>query len=133
MEKRESFPNIEGLSYPTSKDLIEKDDSLSNYKRGRYTTRDSQEGDETESMSNEDSMIVHVYFAKIPRMQEDNMGYTEYVHAAHDLQSTKKNEEKHQDATINLSDFIPEPKLLHQILRMNKQYKKNGEKQLEKG
>ena len=71
-------------------------------------------------MSNEDSMIVHAYFAKMPRMQEDNMGYTEYLHAANDLQSTKKNEEKHQDAAINLSNFIPEPKSLLQILRMNK-------------
>ena len=89
--ENESLPNIAGLSYPTSKDLIEKGDSLSNYKRGRYTTRNSQEEDKTESMSNEDSMIVHTYFAKVPRMQEDNMGYTEYLHAAHDLQSTKKN------------------------------------------
>ena len=71
-------------------------------------------------MSDEDSMIVYAYFAKIPRMQEDNMGYTEYLHAVHDLQSTKKNKEKHQDAAINLSDFIPEPKSLPQILRMNK-------------
>ena len=30
-------------------------------------------------------MIVHASFAKMPRMQEDNMGYTEYLHAAHDL------------------------------------------------
>ena len=57
-------------------------------------------------------MIVNAYFAKMPRMQEDNIGYTEYIHAAHDLQSTKKNEEKHQDAAINLSDVIPEPKSL---------------------
>ena len=87
----ESLHNIEGLSYATSKDLITKDDSLSNYKRGRYTTRNSQEEDKTESMANEDSMIVHAYFAKMPRMQEDNMGYTEYLHSAYDLQSTKKN------------------------------------------
>ena len=39
-------------------------------------------------------MIVNAYFAKMPRMQEDNMGYTEYLHAAHDLQFTKENEEK---------------------------------------
>ena len=66
--ENESFPNIAGLSYPTSKDLIEKGDSLSNYKRGRYITRNSQEEDETESMSNGDSMVVHVFFGKMPRM-----------------------------------------------------------------
>ena len=82
--------NIKG--HTNIKDLIAKGYSSSNYKRGRYsTTRNSQEEDKTESMSNEDSMIVHAYFAKMPRMQEDNMGYTEYLHAAHDLQSTKKN------------------------------------------
>ena len=32
----------------------------------------------------------------------------------------KQNEEKYQDAAISLLDFIPEPKLLSQILRMNK-------------
>ena len=31
-------------------------------------------------MPNEDSMIVHAYFAKMPRMQDENMGYTEYLH-----------------------------------------------------
>ena len=45
-------------------------------------------------MSNEDSMIAHAYFAKMPRIQEDNMGYTEYLHAVHNLQSIKKNKEK---------------------------------------
>ena len=39
--ENESFHNIAGLSYPTSKDLIEKDDSSSNYKRDKYTTRNS--------------------------------------------------------------------------------------------
>ena len=125
--ENESFPNIAGLSYPTSKDLIDKDNSLLNHKRGRYITRNSQEEDETESMSNEDSMIVHTYFAKMPRMQDDNMGYTEYLHAAHDLQSTKKNEERYQDTVINLSDFIPEPKSLPQILKWINIYKKWGE------
>ena len=62
----------------------------SNYNRGRFITRNSQEEDETESMPHENSMIVHVYFAKMPRLQEDDMGYTEYLHAAHDLRLKKK-------------------------------------------
>ena len=83
----------------------------SDYKRGRYITRNSQEGDETESISNEDSMIVHAYFVKMPRMQEYDMGYKEYLHTTHSLRSTKKNEEKYQDTAIHLSDCIPEPKI----------------------
>ena len=88
--------------------------------RGIYNTRSSQEEDTREDMSNKDSAIVHAYFARIPRIQEDEMGYTEYLYAAHDLRSSKKNEEKSQDIAINLSDFIHEPKSLPQILRMNK-------------
>ena len=41
-------------------------------------------------MPNEDAMIVHTYFVKIPRMKEDDMGYTEYLHATYDLWSTNK-------------------------------------------
>ena len=80
-----SFPNITGLSYPTSQYLIDKNNSLSNYKRGRYITRNLQKEDKTENMPNEDAMIVHTYFVKIPRMKEDDMGYTEYLHATYDL------------------------------------------------
>ena len=42
-ENNESFLHFTGLSYPTSEDLIEKSDSLSNYKRRRYITRNLQE------------------------------------------------------------------------------------------
>ena len=47
------------------------------------------------------------------------MGYTEYVHAVYDLSSIKKNEEKCLDTIINLSDLVPEPKSLSQVLRLN--------------
>ena len=63
--------------------------------------------------------LMHI-FAQMPKMQDNDMGYTEYLHAAHDLRTTKKDEEKCQDMAINLSDFIPEPRSLSQILRMNK-------------
>ena len=56
----------------------------------------------------------------MPRMQEDDMGYTEYLFATYDLRLAKKNEDKSQDIAINLSDFIPDPKSLPQILRINK-------------
>ena len=47
------------------------------------------------------------------------MGYTEYLHAAYDISSVKKSEEKCQDTIINLSDFVSEPKSLNQVIRLN--------------
>ena len=52
-------------------------------------TRNLSEENETEDMSNEDSIVVHAYFANMPRMQEDGMGYTEFIHG---LRFTKKYE-----------------------------------------
>ena len=88
--------------------------------KGGYNTRWSQEENTPENMTNEDSMIVHAYFARMPKMKESDMDYAKYLHAAHDLRSKKKNEEKCQDVVIHSSDFIPEPKSLSIILRMSK-------------
>ena len=46
----------------------------------------------------------------------------------HNLRSTKKKEEKCQDTAINLSEFIPEPKSVSHILRMNKCLQENWDK-----
>ena len=45
--------------------------------------------------------------------------HTEFLHAVYDLSSIKRNEEKCLDTIINLSDFVPEPKSLNQVIRLN--------------
>ena len=41
-------------------------------------------------MSHDDEMNVQAYFEKIPKLQDDDMGYTEYILAAYDLSSIKR-------------------------------------------
>ena len=49
-------------------------------------------------MSKEDSAIVHVYFPRMPRTQEDDMGYIQNTYLLHmTLGQQRKNEEKSQD------------------------------------
>ena len=75
--------------------------------------------EDKENMSYNDETNVHACFANMPKLQHDNLGYTEYLHAVYDLSPTKKNEEKCLDTIINLSDFVPEPKSLSQVIRLN--------------
>ena len=55
----------------------------------------------------------------MPKLQDDNMGYTKFLHAAYDLSSFKKNGETCLDTIIILSDFVPELKSLNQFFRFN--------------
>ena len=71
-------------------------------------------------MSYDDETNVHAYFADMPKLQHDNLGYTEYLHAVYDLSSfMDENEEKCLDTIINLSDFVPEPKSFNQVIRLS--------------
>ena len=63
--------------------------------------------EDKENMSYNDEINVHAYFADMPKLQYENLGYIEYLHAVYDLSSIKKNEEECLDTIINLSDFVP--------------------------
>ena len=75
--------------------------------------------EDKESLSHDEEVNIHTYFAKIPNLQDEDMGYTEYLHVAYDLSSVSKNEGKFLDTIINLSKFLLESKSLYQILRLN--------------
>ena len=49
------------------------------------------------------------------RLQE-TINYAEYLNMTHEQHINNKNDEKSNDQIINLSDYIPEPKSLYQIL-----------------
>ena len=64
--------------------------------------------------------ILQIY----PNCNTINLGYTEYLHAAYDLSSIKKNEEICLDKIINLSYFVPGTKSQDQVIRLNGLIKK---------
>ena len=115
--KEESFPNIKEMNYPNLQKLAE-DYPISTHKSGD-SSYEEEIDDDKENMSHDDAMYVHAYFAKMPKLQDNDMGYTEYLHAAYDISSIKETEEKCQDTIINLSDFVPEPKSLNQVISLN--------------
>ena len=47
--------------------------------------------EDKESLSHDEEVNIHTYFAKIPKPQDDDMGYTEYLHVAFDLSFINKN------------------------------------------
>ena len=50
---------------------------------------------------------------------DDPLSFAEYLNVAHALNEIKKDEDIETDKHVNLSDFIPEPRSLIQILRMS--------------
>ena len=60
---------------------------------------------------------------------DDSLSFPEYLNVARELNEIKKDKDIETDKHVNLSDFIPEPRSLSQILRMPPLLKKNGEKQ----
>ena len=110
---------------------LAEDESLSSDKWGEYSEEESIYEDK-ENMLYNDETNVHAYFADMAQLQHDNLGCTEYLHAVYDLSSTKKNEEKCLDTIINLSDFVPKPKSLSQVIRLNGIIKEKWEMLLEK-
>ena len=55
----------------------------------------------------------------MPKLQDEDKGYTEYLRAVYELSSTKNNKEKYQDTIVKVSNFVPEPKSLNQVLKLN--------------
>ena len=57
----------------------------------------------------------------------DGINDAEYLNIAHEQLKANKTTEKNQDAQINLSDFIPEPRSLTQVLKLSPTIRENGD------
>ena len=68
--------------------------------------------------SDNETNTIHAYFTSMSRMQE-SINYAEYLNMAHKQHINNKDDEKSNDHIINLSDYIPEPKSLYQILKLS--------------
>ena len=58
---------------------------------------------------------ITAYFTYMSKLID--ITYSEYLHIAHDIKETNGAEDKVKDMGINLSDFLPEPRSLSQVLR----------------
>ena len=68
-------------------------------------------------MTNIDDQVI-AYFTTMENCLE-GMNNAEYLNIAHEQLKTNKAIEKNQDIQINLSDFIPEPRSLNQVLKLS--------------
>ena len=53
------------------------------------------------------------------KFSDSSLPYSEFLYIAHELSSTNKVLDNSTDEDIDLSDFMPEPKSLSQILRLS--------------
>ena len=70
----------------------------------------------------DDKHKLRAYFTNMSR-PIDPINYAEYLNMAHEQQTDNKNNEKTNDQMINLSDYIPEPKSLHQVTKLSEHIK----------
>ena len=70
-----------------------------------------------EDPTNKDSSIK-AYFTSMSKFSDYSIPYSEFLYIAHELSSNNRSSDNESDDTINLSDFMPEPKSLNQILRL---------------
>ena len=61
---------------------------------------------------------VRAYFVALEQPHSD-YSKSEYLYTTHELNKEKLNNENQNDSQINLSDFIPEPKSLNQVIRLS--------------
>ena len=100
-----TYENDESLPLPTKEEMDNE------------TVLDSKRGQE--STKNDSSTKISAFFTSMCRPSEDSLSFPEYLNVAHELSQIKKDEDKEIEKQVNLSDFIPEPRSLLQILRMS--------------
>ena len=60
---------------------------------------------------------ITAYFTNMSKLND--ITYSEYLHKAHNIKETNGAEDRIKDMGINLSDFLPEPRSLSQVLRLS--------------
>ena len=71
---------------------------------------------ESSIINADESDEIKAYFTNMEKPSD--LSYSEYLHIAHDINALNKSEDKIKDSGINVSDFLPEPRSLSQILKM---------------
>ena len=63
--------------------------------------------------------LVHNFFTSVLNRPVDNFNHSESLNIAHELKGDKDTQEKQYESQINLSDFIPEPVSINNVLRLS--------------
>ena len=134
----ESFPHeVYDIPHPSRKHTISDISDLVSYPKRRnhkVTEKEARHIQTTNNSGNiqiEDQPTtnkydkVEAYFTTMKNCPED-INNAEYMNIAHEKIQTYKTMDKNQDTQINLSDFVPEPKSLSQVLRLSQLSEKNG-------
>ena len=94
-------------------------DSLANHKQ-KGNTRVLQSTKRDRKSTNDVPVdMITAFLASMSKPTDDSLSFLEYLNVAHKLSEIKKDEDIKTDKHVNLSDFIPEPRILSQILRMS--------------
>ena len=129
--QEETFPHEDyDMPHPSRKHTISDISDLVSYPKRRnhkvqeeearhiMTTNDTENIQAEDQSTTEKYNKVEAYFTTMKNCPED-INNAEYMNIAHEQTQTYKTMEKNQDTQINLSDFVPEPKSLSQVLRLS--------------
>ena len=79
-------------------------------------TIDSHQNKYNKPIDNDNDIKIRALFTNMKRGTE-SINFAEYLNIAHEQVTQNKCEDKANDDQINLSDFIPEPKTINQVLK----------------
>ena len=105
-----SFPDSSGLPQLKADTLV---DHPTNQDDMAFTT--IEEGE----IHHKQKQMIKAYFSSMEKFSDSSLPYSEFLYIAHELSSTNKIIDVSKDEDINLSDFMPEPKSLSQILKLS--------------
>ena len=113
----EEFPD-ELIMIPPSKQLRKDNDALTCYEKNKELKENEISSyDKSVPLENQDIEETKAYFTEMRKSTD--LPYSEYLHIAHGINVLNKAEDRVKDNGINLSDFLPEPRSLTQILRLS--------------
>ena len=69
--------------------------------------------------SNDDDPGIIAFFTNL-KQTENEISKSKYLYSAHKINQIKQNEDKTQDTHKNISDFLPEPRFLQQVLKLSR-------------
>lgn len=119
--ENETFPVDIGLPNPTRENITANISDLVTRPTRRHKYESSNliiDMTEDNTISHENDTKIRALFTNMKR-GTDSINFAEYLNRAHEQVMQTKDEIKINDTQINLSDFIPEPKSINQVLKQS--------------
>ena len=115
--EEEEFPNDIDLPNPPLSKLLDNNQEVL-FCKEEPTSDSSTTVIDNETLEKvKKQTLITTFFAEMSK--ENDLTYSEYLCMTHDIKEVTDSQNKSLDNNINLSDFMPEPSSLNQVLRLS--------------